>query len=55
MSDIQTIKILLLEDSPTDARLLMQSLKEINDPLFEITWVETLARPVTAWKRASLI
>ena len=43
MADALEIRILLVEDSPSDARLLRQSLKEVQGVLFSVTWVERLA------------
>jgi PAS domain S-box-containing protein len=43
MAQALDIRILLVEDSPSDARLLQQSLKEVQGTLFTITWVERLA------------
>jgi PAS domain S-box-containing protein len=43
MSALPEIKILLVEDSPSDARLLQQGLREVQGTLFTVTWVERLA------------
>jgi len=51
--DNRSIKILLLEDSPTDARLLMAELKGISDPCFEVVWVERTADAVLELQRQS--
>jgi signal transduction histidine kinase/DNA-binding response OmpR family regulator/putative methionine-R-sulfoxide reductase with GAF domain len=47
MADLPEIKILLVEDSPTDARLLQQGLKEVQGAPFAVTWVERLADAIT--------
>jgi len=40
------INVLLVEDSPTDARLLIHDLKEIQGHTFEVTWVERVSDAV---------
>jgi PAS domain S-box-containing protein len=47
MAETPEIKILLVEDSPTDARLLQQNLREVPGTLFTVTWVERLAEAIT--------
>jgi signal transduction histidine kinase len=47
MAESPEIKILLVEDSPADARLLQQSLREVSGTLFTVTWVERLADAIT--------
>jgi PAS domain S-box-containing protein len=42
-SQNHVIKVLLVEDSPTDARLLLHELKGMQGALFEVTWVELLS------------
>jgi len=42
MSDSQTIKVLLVEDSPSDARLVQSGLEEATAGDFKVTWVERL-------------
>jgi len=37
-----TVKVLLVEDNPGDARLVSEALSEVSKPKFEITHVETL-------------
>jgi len=48
MSALPEIRILLVEDSPSDALLLQQSLKEIQGTLFVVSWVEHLADAIKA-------
>ena len=43
MAETPEVKILLVEDSPSDARLLQQGLKEVQGAIFTVTWVEHLA------------
>jgi PAS domain S-box-containing protein len=43
MAELPEVKILLVEDSPTDSRLLQQSLKEATGTIYSVTWVESLA------------
>jgi diguanylate cyclase (GGDEF)-like protein/PAS domain S-box-containing protein len=40
----QTIKVLLIEDNPGDARLLSEMLVDIHTALFELEWVDCLSR-----------
>ena len=47
MAETPEVKILLVEDSPSDARLLQQSLQEVQGALFTVTWVECLADAIT--------
>lgn len=42
MAETPEVKILLVEDSPSDARLLQQGLMEVPGALFTVTWVERL-------------
>ena len=42
MSNPQTIKVLLVEDSPSDARLVQSGLAEASAGNFEVTWVDRL-------------
>jgi two-component system cell cycle response regulator len=37
------IKILLIEDNPSDARLIREMIKDIEEPRFEIEWVSRLS------------
>ena len=37
------LKILLIEDSPGDARLLREMLVEISDTAFDLEWVDRLS------------
>jgi PAS domain S-box-containing protein len=41
-SNDHNIKVLLVEDSRTDARLLLHDLKEIQGNAFDVTWVERM-------------
>lgn len=43
MTTRPTIRVLLIEDSPTDADILSISLNEVASAAFAITWVESLA------------
>ena len=38
-----SIKVLLIEDSPTDARLLLHDLKDVHGGAFDVTWVERMS------------
>ena len=38
---LETIKVLLLEDNPGDARLIREMLLEETVASFDLTWVET--------------
>jgi PAS domain S-box-containing protein len=42
MAETPEVKILLVEDSPSDARLLQQSLRAVQGTHFSVTWVERL-------------
>jgi PAS domain S-box-containing protein len=42
MSTLQSIKILLLEDSPSDARLVQGALAGASGENFEVTWIDRL-------------
>jgi PAS domain S-box-containing protein len=48
-----SIKVLLVEDSPTDARLLLHDLKEIQGHTFEVTWVERVSDAMTQLSKQS--
>ncbi len=46
------IRVLLVEDNPGDARLVRETLAEIDSPQFELTHVERLShQPGTAASR----
>ncbi len=44
---MRPIKVLLVEDSPTDARLLMADLVDESGALFDVVWVECMADAIT--------
>ena len=48
-----SIKVLLVEDSPTDARLLLHELKEIQGYDFKVTWVERVGDAIANLSKES--
>jgi len=42
MKDTATLKVLMIEDSPSDALLIQKNLKTALEPGFELTWVKRL-------------
>jgi PAS domain S-box-containing protein len=52
-SGIHSIKVLLVEDSPTDARLLMHDLKDVQGNVFDVTWVERMSDAVAQLNKQS--
>ncbi len=45
--DIETIRVLLIEDEPGDARLVQFALRSFRNACFDVAWVQTLASAVS--------
>ncbi len=44
MSELQDVRVLLIEDEKSDAYLVIETLKQSHDVHFEVTWVESIAQ-----------
>lgn len=49
-AEIQTIRILLIEDDEEDAQILRKTLKEVRNPAYEIEWVPRMDKALDALK-----